>query len=504
MKVNSHASTRRWAGRHLSYSGQPRTGPTQSATRARRLAWDAATRLAVANAGVFFVLSLLGDLAIPEAVEFHRLVALLFFVGSLFAFYRLITANALDAMAFYVFGAGLFFGFGTYYGANLDDYVFQLFFSASIQEQYIANINLMNAASVFIVILAASLSSGKYESVNRTSGIRIIFDVLIRFRHIFFSLALIDLALLYYTFPRAENLLVRGALGNAYAVVPLAIMLIISYRRRVSTIESLGVLALTFIAFFLGLSYLSKTRAMLPILALNIGLFLDKSSRKLAVAVGILAVLGYYFFVSPVVTAGRRIADQSGRSTTLVERAISIYELTFDLPSAPAKYKSSRILMRFSAAPIQYYLMHEYDEGRPGQSLTSWWDALVPRLLWPDKPNVTRFGPELYSVIFHNNPTSALAPTYTAEAYWNYGWIGVIVVSLVIGLEIGWLTRKWRDFMSGKSSNLGIVVFTVPIALFSFWVETWIAASYVGGFVTLVVLIKAFDSIPALRRQSRS
>jgi hypothetical protein len=41
--------------------------------------------------------------------------------------------------------------------------------------------------------------------------------------------------------------------------------------------------------------------------------------------------------------------------------------------------------------------------------------------------------------------------------------------------------------------NLGILIFSLPVVLNSWAVETWIGASYVGGFITLLVLIKAAD-----------
>ena len=165
-----------------------------------------------------------------------------------------------------------------------------------------------------------------------------------------------------------------------------------------------------------------------------------------------------------------------------------------------------RNLTRFLHGPTQSFLVDEWRAGRYGNSLADAWVAVIPRVLWPDKPIVTRFSEELYGKMFRLAPeesTSAQAPTYTAEALWDYGWPGLLVVSVLLGLELGWFTRKWLQFIDGSSLQIGIVLFSVPIAKVAIVVETWIAASYIGGFVTLFILVKSVDLLllPLLRRR---
>jgi hypothetical protein len=132
-------------------------------------------------------------------------------------------------------------------------------------------------------------------------------------------------------------------------------------------------------------------------------------------------------------------------------------------------------------------LMNQYDDQQPGTSLTEFWVAAVPRFFWPDKPIMTRFGGELYDQFWATtDAASALAPTYTGEAYWNYGPLGVVVVSILIGFEIGWLTQRWHIAAGGR--DLAFFVIAFPTALWASFVETWIAANYVGGFITIVLL----------------
>jgi hypothetical protein len=473
----------------------------------RRPQWDSGQMLALANAGVFWLASFFTVLTVPGVIELQQWIAILFAVGSAVTFYKLITASVLDATAFYVFGTGLFFGFGTFYSTITNHFGFWTPFDRSIQEEYLCKINFMNSTSVFIVIATASLLRRTQNTRARTCGIETIFDVLLRVRFIVLIVAAAVLLMLFVTFPRAENLLLRGALAKLYGSIPLAVMLMVSYRRSVSIYLLLASLALAFGGSYLGFLFLSKTEVMFPLIGINLGLFFgNKSSRRFAVAAGLVTVLFYYFVVSPVVTEGRNIPGYNEMSDTIEVRAQLINELLFnqfDPQAVPVVILGDQdVLIRFSEAHIQYFLMHQYDERLPGHSLSSWWVAMVPRIMWPDKPNVTRFGSELNQLVFFND-ASSLAPSYTGEAYWNYGWAGVVLISIMIGLEIGWLSRKWRAFMSGESRELGIVVVMVPVALFSFWVESWIASTYIGGFVTLVALIKAVDFWKVPRRAKR-
>lgn len=74
--------------------------------------------------------------------------------------------------------------------------------------------------------------------------------------------------------------------------------------------------------------------------------------------------------------------------------------------------------------------MQDYDNPWHGHSLGDFWAAAIPRLFWPDKPMITRLGAEYEQCWMTADATSALAPTCSAEAYWNHGWPRVFVVGV--------------------------------------------------------------------------
>jgi len=240
-----------------------------------------------------------------------------------------------------------------------------------------------------------------------------------------------------------------------------------------------------FAIVFRGVLALSKAEMLTPVLCFLAGYWAINHSLK-AVALPLLAaVVVFAFVLVPFVKQGRMNAGYDAASNSVVDR--------IDIISSGTKTKtrnsepSVRPLSRLSHSPYQRYLINEYDETRPGESLSDFWVALVPRIFWSDKPVVTRFGRELHEQFNRvRNARSALAPTYSAEAYWNYGAVGVLIVSVLMGLQFGWLTKCWFYAVQGRGKAYLAIAF--PAVFLAFNVEAWIAASYVGGFVTLLII----------------
>ena len=64
--------------------------------------------------------------------------------------------------------------------------------------------------------------------------------------------------------------------------------------------------------------------------------------------------------------------------------------------------------------------------------------SLVPRFFWPGKPNLTEMTKDLFNVTFGMTTwqiaeRSTGAHPIIADAFWNFGWAGVILVGLIAG-----------------------------------------------------------------------
>lgn len=84
-----------------------------------------------------------------------------------------------------------------------------------------------------------------------------------------------------------------------------------------------------------------------------------------------------------------------------------------------------------------------HDNGR------GWVDSaslLVPRIVWPDKPTATDLSNNRFQQVFGLQTRDMSVVTtgafpIPADAWWNFGWIGVATTGLGLGVLYGWLTR---------------------------------------------------------------
>jgi hypothetical protein len=459
-------------------------------------AWKAAYAFSVANALLFLLLSVGAVLTHIESIGFSNGTCLVFFVGSMLGFLGLVRAGgAAASISLYVLGTGLLFGFGTYYSTLSTDPIYQLYFPPSQQEVMLPIINLVNALSVFIVLMTAAPlcwqgpgNAKSLDSISKAMG------ALQPLLPIAAMVAIPYIFVLYATFPRPSNLLVRGAMNNVQGFVLFGVVIAgARWRETPPAIRMVSIAAVIAMSLF-GLVGFSKLRVILPFLSLLIGMALNPRYRRMAMLLGLVLAAFYALVAAPLVNRSRNDTYYLPDNTISDQVQVLIRTAENAGTTKQRARQSGTLLQRISAAPFQAFLIESYDRGAPGNSMKDAWVAAVPRVFWRDKPDVTRFGMEFDNLFFRRaHEESALAPTYTAESYWNFGWAGLVLGSLVIGLELGWLTRKWNLLAREGIKHAGVLVFAVPVALLGVWVENWFAATYIGGFATLVVLIKLFD-----------
>lgn len=116
-----------------------------------------------------------------------------------------------------------------------------------------------------------------------------------------------------------------------------------------------------------------------------------------------------------------------------------------------------------------------YQYGRTYEDIP---DLLIPRIINPDKATSqghtrSRWLVELGAQTAGSIETVAISLPASAEAYWNFGWPGVFVVGLLLGLSVGALFRiriadpigriAWIVFVASTCTFLlDMVVFLIP------------------------------------------
>jgi hypothetical protein len=138
---------------------------------------------------------------------------------------------------------------------------------------------------------------------------------------------------------------------------------------------------------------------------------------------------------------------------------------------------------------ISTFLISEFDSGRRGNTLDDAHLYFIPRIIWKDKPIMTSKGNAL-SDLYWGQPYSSLAPTYSAELYWNFGWHGIILGSIIIGIVIGVFSKLAISFLDGKYYLYLLIA--IPVIIYSLWVESWLGSTYIGGLVNILQLLIIF------------
>ena len=90
----------------------------------------------------------------------------------------------------------------------------------------------------------------------------------------------------------------------------------------------------------------------------------------------------------------------------------------------------------------QAFAMDRYNNGFPGDSLNNAIYSLIPRILWPGKPAFSNLGVEFQQTYTGRNhdTTTSIGLGIFGEAYWLYGWTGVILICFAVGILIAVLT----------------------------------------------------------------
>ena len=221
--------------------------------------------------------------------------------------------------------------------------------------------------------------------------------------------------------------------------------------------------------------------------------------QRLIVYVSIITtlVLTYSLF-QPLVQYGRNILiSKYGQiqGGTLKERIDIVSDYLFLSSNALTDDGVQLGLLRLSYANASSFVVDQYDNGRLGDSLNDALIVVIPRVLWPSKPVLSTAGNELNELIFGDSATS-LGVGYFAEAYWNGGWLMLIIVCTTLGAILSVLSRfsywvlyyqKWIFF---PAVLLGIRI--------AFRVDGWFLIDVIGPTWMIAIAISFlwfFDKI---------
>lgn len=236
---------------------------------------------------------------------------------------------------------------------------------------------------------------------------------------------------------------------------------------------------------------------------------------RIAVAVG-----AFLLLLNPAkhIVRGELMRDQGGNVSALesVEQAVETWGhalvKTWSADSGGSVDTERHVRTTLSrldynwAAALIYTLVPgvlPYEEGHTYEDIPL---VLIPRVLYPNKPASeeyfrTRWTVRLGLQTWESAKRTAIAIPATGEAYWNFGWLGVLLVPLALGLIIGGLLYLAPSHPVGRTAYV-VVLATTLGSLFDMLV--WLVPQLVVVLITaLLVRIYVRKAPKALRAFSR-
>ena len=128
---------------------------------------------------------------------------------------------------------------------------------------------------------------------------------------------------------------------------------------------------------------------------------------------------------------------------------------------------------------------------RYGETLYGFLVAPIPRRFWEDKPMWAERGPYLMQHVFGDKVgITGMPPGLLAELYWNFGWAGVVIGSLMMGIFFRQLFITFASLPRSPTSVLIYTIIVTRVTLFSYGND--FGTGFVKSGLDLVPMVAMF------------
>ena len=336
-----------------------------------------------------------------------------------------------------------YFGFGSFAPSIMNDatrlYVEDYFFFDIF---HIMKLNEIVAVSALIVVITGALPVQLWRrrvaarALPGPDGQLLLIGL--AFAIVGFSIELF--VLLPFTLGVSEDEVVSGVVVALGQMAPVSLYLLtrysVTYRPAWLPILMLALL----VDMGVGVLQFNKSAVLLPLIMFLLAYLSRGFSawRMFTTASAVLLTLGV---IVPITDYGRaKLIEHDNPVAGLSERAQMLEK--YFVESAPLQVDQpvEGVYARISYVNAASFAIDLYDRGYAGHSLDNALIVLMPRALWPDKPIISDIGRE-FNALATQNDNSFSAPGIFAEAYWCYGWGGVVLLMSAIGLLFSGLSR---------------------------------------------------------------
>lgn len=189
----------------------------------------------------------------------------------------------------------------------------------------------------------------------------------------------------------------------------------------------------------IGLTTYSKSDVIMPLIMIGAAYIYARPTVARSL-MWLVVILATFAISQPISSHGRGVIIERYGSLSApagIGERIDIIVDYYTEPTEVSEAEANYAAIRFSYVNIGAFAISEFDTGNAIDTYSRSWTVFIPRFLWPDKPILTDISRDMNFAITGSDE-SAVAPGFASEAYWNAGFIGVMLAGIVIG-TILWL-----------------------------------------------------------------
>lgn len=253
------------------------------------------------------------------------------------------------------------------------------------------------------------------------------------------TLAVFALAVPVIVLP--PDLIFSGGIGGVVKWGPYALLMLLALRRPRPRRFWLKILCGTAILISATVFSIQLTYKSFAILALvPVVTYMWRAHRRALLLVGPALASTYLLIVAPTINKSREFRELEGMER--LTKSYNSYSLSEDAVEKQYSDLMGRVFDPFSVG----FIVSQTANGglQHGATMQNLAYGFIPRIIWPDKPNVTRgfwFSKYLGFADSEKDATTSTAMTNVGELYWNWGALGVVIgTCIVTGVYAG----LWR------------------------------------------------------------
>jgi hypothetical protein len=394
-------------------------------------------------------------------------------------------------ITWFLLTAGIYYGFGPllYYFGNTETIIYvDAFYSVDDYTLWRVNLlTLIGIISVLTIYYLLKKTAIRFNKEPIGGIIQIASSKSLEMFSIIFILIGMPIKLLF-VMPKLlgfSNVVLPGSFESIGTLSLISLLPLYElYRRKNSLLTNLIFFSVLLLEIGSATMLLSKLEILKIIIIFSLSLTLRGVSFKRIVVLGISVILLYNFFLSPLINYGRIAFNKRE-----ISQSKGLIELFNDFSHGKANKELSDIFPgvqtswgRLNYASAQAFAMDAYDQGQNGETfmLIIW--TLVPRFIYPDKPIMTTG--DYFNELVTGNPNSFSAPGMFAEGYWNTGWIGLLIVSIVLGFLYTFVELYTKTHLiAGNFHFIPVMFFGIFPAIQQ---DSWFVPS-TFGFITIAI-----------------